>query len=109
MKLLRLKETCTQYQVIRNRYGDIVLTPSQTIKCLYRNISNLTRNVNFREEVEIQGIFWFDPAATVKQGDVIGYLGQLYRLEDVTIAKTLLRRDNIHFIKCNASLYRAIS
>lgn len=110
MKKLRLKESCTQYSVKRDRYGDMKLTEVGTILCLYRDISLLNRNVNFREEVQIQGIFWFDPAATtLKQGDIIGYNGLLYRLEDVTNAKTLLTQDTLNFIKSSVSLYRAIS
>lgn len=109
MRRLRLTETATQYTTTRNRYGDLELVIAGYINCLYRNLSMLDRNVNFREEIQIQGIFWFEPDATVKQGDVIGYMGNLYRLEQVTIAKSLLTRDDVHFIKCSASLYRAIS
>jgi len=109
MKKLRLKESCTQYSVTRNRYGDLQLTTVGTLLCLYRNLEQLNRGVNFREEANIQGMFWFDPSATVKIGDVIGYNGQLFRIEDVVTAKELLTSDSIHFFKCQVSLYRAIS
>lgn len=107
MKQLRLKESCTQYTTTRNRYGDLVLTSVGTILCLYRDVSELTRNQ--REESNIQGIFWFSGSATVAKGDVIGYGGLLYRLERITNAKTLLTYDSVHFIKATASLYRSIS
>jgi hypothetical protein len=90
-------------------HGDEVLTSVGTILCLYRNISTLNRNVNYREEVNIQGIFWFDSSTPVGEGDIIGYNSQLYRLEQVVTAKELLTSDAVHFYKCSASLYRAIS
>lgn len=108
MKKLRLKESATQYTTTRNRYGDLVLANVGTISCLFRDISMLS-NMNQREQVDIKGLFWFDPAATVAKGDVVGYQGQLYRLEEVTRAKDLLKSDTIQFIKCTATLYRAIS
>lgn len=109
MKALRLKETATQYTTKRNRYGDMQLTQTGRIQCLFRSISLLNRNANFREEVQVQGIFWFAPDSGVSQGDVLGYNGLLYRMERVTNAKTLLTRNAPHFVKCEASLYRAIS
>ena len=109
MKKLRLKESCTQYTVSRNRYGDIVMTTVGSLLCLYRNLEQLNRGVQFREEANIQGQFWFDPSATVKIGDVIGYNGQLFRIENVVTAKELLTSNSVHFLKCQVSIYRAIS
>lgn len=109
MKKLRLKESCTQYTVTRNRYGDIKLTLVGSILCLYRNIEQLNRGVNYREEANIQGIFWFDSSATVKEGDIVGYNGQLFRVENLVTAKELLTSNSVHFLKCQVSLYRAIS
>ena len=108
MKSLRLRETCTQFTTTRNRYGDIVLTPIGTILCLFRNESALILNAN-REEVNVNGIFWFAPDATVKQGDVIQFNGIHYRLEGVTIANQRLTTNATHFIKCTASILRQIS
>lgn len=108
MKALRLRETATQYKTTRNRYGDLVLASSGTILCLFRNVTDLQRGPN-AEEVLVSGIFWFDPRATVRKGDVVGFGGQLYRLERVTIANQRLTTNATHFIKCTASLYRAIS
>lgn len=110
MKKLRLIDTCTQYTTTRNRYGDLELTAGRSLACLYRDISMLNRGVNFREEITAtQGIFWFAPDSGIKQGDVVKYGGLLYRMETVTNAKDLLRRNQVQFIKCDASIYRAIS
>jgi len=109
VKKLHLKESCTQYIVTRNRYGDLQLATVGTILCLYRNIERINRGINFREEADIIGIFWFDPAATAKIGDVIGYKGQLFRIENVVTAKSLLTSNQIHFLKCEVSIYRGIS
>lgn len=109
MKKLRLKDSCTQYTTNRNRYGDLVLTAGKTIACLYRDISQLNRGVNYREEMNIRGLFWFAPDATIAQGDVVKHDGLLYRIEDITTAKDLLRRNEVQFLKCAVSLYRAIS
>lgn len=110
MRALRLKESCTLYSsVTRDRYGDIKLNGGTPVSCLYRNIQQLTRGVNFREEIQIIGMFWVDPAANVAEGDVIGYNGQLFRIENLVTAKTLLTENIIHFYKCAVSLYRAIS
>lgn len=109
MRQLQLTETATQYTATRNRYGDLGLAGGATVRCLYRDISRLDRNVQFSENVSIQGIFWFDPSSTVRKGTVIGYQGQLYRIENVTVAKQLVTTGSVHFIKCHASLYRSIS
>lgn len=109
MKKLYLKESCTQYSVTRNRYGDFKLTTVGSLLCLYRDVNQLTRGVNYREEMNVIGIFWFDPTATVKIGDVIGYNGQLYRIETFTNAKQLVTTNQTHFLKCAVSLYRSIS
>lgn len=110
MKTLRLKESCTVYDsATRNRYGDFSLGNGVSVLCLYRNISQLNRGVNFREEVQIQGIFWLDPAASVHQGDIILYNGSLYRIENLVEGKTLLTRNTLHFHKAMVSLYRGIS
>lgn len=109
MKKLRLRENCTQYSVTRNRYGDLQLTTVGTLLCLYRNLEQIVRGVNYREEANIQGLFWFDPAATVKIGDVISYNNQLFRIENVVTAKELLTSNAVHFLKCQVSIYRAIS
>ena len=109
MKKLRLKESCTQYTVTRNRYGDLILATVGSLLCLYRNIDKLQRGTNFREEMQIQGEFWFDPTASVKIGDVIGYNSQLFRIEDVVTAKSLLTSNQVQFFRCAVSVYRAIS
>lgn len=109
MKKLRLKESCTQYTVSRSRYGDLCLTTVGSLLCLYRNTDRLNRGVNFREEVQIEGMFWFDGSATVKLGDVIGYNNQLFRIEDVVTAKELLTSNSVNFYRCAVSIYRAIS
>lgn len=110
MRKLRLIDSCTKYTVGRNRYGDLELSAGTTISCLYRDKSLLNRGVNYREEITAtQGIFWFAADSGIHQGDVVKYNGLLYRMEDVTNAKDLLRRNEVQFIKCSASIYRAIS
>lgn len=109
MKALRLRESYTQYTVGRNAYGDEELAKVGSGICLFRNISQLNRGVNFREEVQIHGIFWFAPTDPHYKGDVIGYQGQLYRLEQIIIGAQRLTTDTVHFYKCTASLLRQIS
>lgn len=109
MKKLRFKDTCTKYTVARNRYGDLELSNPQTILCLFRDISMMLNSVQYREETNILGLFWFDPTAQVKKSDVISFNGVLYRIEQVTNAKELLTSNAVSFIKCTVSLYRAIS
>lgn len=104
-----MPETCTKYTVSRNRYGDLILSEGVDINCLFRDTSSLLSNVNSREEIHIDGTFWFPPDSNVSQGDVIKYTGQLYRIEGVTNAKDLLFNDIVQFIKAKASFYRGIS
>ena len=110
MKKLHLKESCTIYgSVTRTRYGDLQLNGGTTELCSYRNIEQLNRGINFREDVQIQGLFWFDATTVAKKGSVVQYNGQLYRIENVVTAKQLLTSNAVHFVKCQVSLYRAIS
>lgn len=108
MKQLQLQELATQYITDRDRYGDLVLVSTGTIKCMFRNVSKLTRGIN-AEDVQISGIFWFDPATTLKKGDVISFAGQMYRLEQINVANARLSNNATHFIKASASLLRQIS
>ena len=107
MKAIRLKESCVQYKTTRNMYGDLVLGTGNTLLCLYRNITSLTRGV--REEVGIVGSFWFSNSATVSRGDVIKYNGQLYRLENEVTAKTLLTQNVVTYLRFTASELRQLS
>lgn len=111
MKRIRLKETCIVYgSVTRNRYGDLVKNSGTNELCLYRNLEQLNRGVNFREEVQIQGMFWLDGSSSVvKEGSIIGYNNTLYRVENIVTAKTLLTQNSVSFYKCAVSIYRAIS
>lgn len=108
MKQLRLKETCTQYRVTRNRYGDVVMTKIGSLNCLFRNISQLMLNAN-REEVQIEGIFWFDSKSTVAMGDIIQFSGLNYRIEKFNRARERLTTNAVHFLKCEVSLVRQLS
>lgn len=111
MKQLRLKESYTQYaNVTRNAYGDNVPGAiTGTGLCLYRDISTLNSNVNYRDEVNIQGIFWFAPSDPHNKADIIEYNGVFYRLEQVVKGKELVSSNNVHFYKCTASLLRQLS
>ena len=110
MQALRLRETAKLYSgVTRNRYGDFGLGTGTTVSCLYRDISSLNRNQQFTESVTIQGIFWLDPTSPARKGSVLLYQGQLYMVQRVIVAKELITTNDIHFIKCQVSLYRAIS
>lgn len=108
MKALRLTEQAIQYKASRNRYGDVILARQGYIKCLFRNVSQLNHIQN-SEEVQIAGHFWFDKATTLTKGDVVGIYNQLYRIEQVIVARDRLRLNTIQFIKATVSLYRAIS
>lgn len=108
MKALRLKETYTSYSNTRNVYGDEVLTPTGTGLCLFRNISSEDYAADM-ETATTEGIFWFAPTDPHVKGDVIGFNGQLYRLERITVARERLTTNAVHFYKCTASFLRQIS
>lgn len=105
----KLTQTATKVAVTRNEYGDTVYGPTSTTNCLYRDISIL-QQAGQREEVNFDGLLWFDASESVAKGDIYQLDSSEYvRIEKVIRAKDLLRSNTVQFIKCEVTKQRQVS
>jgi hypothetical protein len=106
---LKLTETASKVTTTTNEYNDVVMGTTSPSPCLYRDISILQHSPN-RDDVNLDGIIWFDADEVVAKGDIYyhpieGYL----QIERITRAKDLLRSNTVQFIKCGITKQRQVS
>lgn len=104
----KLVETSTIYPTTVNRYGDLVYGTPVTVASLYRDISSLNE-VNYQENILIEGQFWFKYNTSVNKGDVIKFSNEYYLVEKIVRAKRLLLMAQGSFVKCFVSRQKQIS
>lgn len=104
----KLTESCSLIPVTRNRHGDLVYGTAVTTNCMYRDISTL-RQVDYKEGVSIEGIFWFPPTAAATKGSVISYSNEHYRIVKVIKGKRNIIDHSVDFLKCEVTNLRQIS
>lgn len=105
----KLVETAQKVVTTYNEYNDIQYGATTTTNCLYRDISSFAENAN-REEVQLDGILWFDSTETVARGDIYYHPSEGYlQIVNITRAKTLVTDDTLQFIKCGVIKQRQIS
>jgi hypothetical protein len=109
---LTIKLVQTAYKVSsgRNEYGDITYQAANVgSPCLYRDISILSRrNVN-REEIEIDGLLWFDKNESLAKGDVYLLDSEYLRIEKITAARRRIANNALMFYKCEVTKQRQVS
>lgn len=108
MKALSFRETCEQYTVTRNSYGDTLLSHIGSLSCMYRDITGLAEG-NHAESQSDSGIFWFPSDSTIKIGDVVLYNSVHFKISSVNVSKARLTTDATHFLKCGVSILRQLS
>lgn len=93
-----------------NEYGDNVYqTAGAAIPCLYRDISTVSRrNIN-REQVELDGLLWFDKDHTPAKGDVYLLDAEYLRIEKVIAARRRVANNALMFYKCEVTKQRQVS
>lgn len=105
----KLVQSCYKVSKSRNAYGDIEYGSTESLSCLYRDISQLQiANAN-REDVDVDGIFWFEPDSEVERGDIILFDGEYYRIDKITKARARLTDNSVHFLKCEVMRQRQVS
>lgn len=105
----KLVQTAYLITATRNKYGDIEFGAQTELACLYRDISLLDINVVNREEVDVDGIFWFKADSGVEQGSVILFEGVYYRVERIVKARRRVADNSLQFIKCEVLRQRQVS
>jgi hypothetical protein len=104
----KLVESCTIIPTTTNRYGDDVWGTPVTTACLFRDISTL-HQLNYQENVTIDGIFWFPANSTAIKGNIISYGSEFFEIAKVIKGKRLMLNNAVDFIKCEVSRVRQIS
>lgn len=82
-----------------NEYGDQVPSEETTIKCRFRYITQLDKNVN-SENVDAgnDAIIWFEPDADVVEGTIVKVDGVYWRIDRLIKARRLVG-NTVHFLK----------
>lgn len=104
----KLTSTATKIATTRNEYGDVVYGATSSVPCLYRDISSLSHTAN-RDQVQIDGLLWFDADASVAKGDIFLVGTDYLKIERVIKAKDLLRSNVVRFMKCEVTKQRQVS
>lgn len=104
-----LSQTCRKVTITRNKFGDLEYGTSQSMPCLFRDITTLQTSQGNREQVTVDGIFWFEPDSGVERGDIILFDSEYFRMDKVTEARSRVTDNRVHFIKCEAMRQRQVS
>lgn len=106
----RLVQTCNKIAKSYNARGDIVYgAVTSDVPCLYRDQSELLVGNGNREEVKIDGIFWFYPDSGFERGDIIEFEGEYFRIDRIIKARRRLRGNALKFIKAQVMRQRQVS
>lgn len=104
----KLTQTASKIAITRNEYGDSIYGATSSAACLYRDISTLSHVLN-REDVNIDGLLWFEAGHDAQMGDIYLLDGQYLKVERVISAKDLLRTNTEQFVKCEVTKVRQLS
>lgn len=97
-----LVDECKIVSPTRNEYGDFTDSASEVVKCRFREITTLRREVNGEiEDADAQ--IWFSPTENVENGTIIYYDGVYYEVERITKARRLGETE-IQFLKCDLKI-----
>lgn len=105
----KLVEVATKVTTTRNEYGDVEYGGTQTRPCLYRDISMLQRGAGNKEQIQIDGLLWFDSDENIVKGDIYAVNGEYLRIEKIIRAKRLVADNALKFIKCEVTKQRQVS
>lgn len=103
-----LVDSITRVSSSRNRFGDIVYGASEVFRCRFREINDLTRSVDGREQLQCDALVHFDSKAGISIGDILVYNGAYYRIDSIVKARRG-GSTNIEFIKCGLLRHRQVS
>ena len=92
-----LSQDATIVTTTTDKHGDQVLGEETAIKCRFRYITQVDRNVN-QEAVRSAAIIWFSPDAPVVEGTIIGAEGAYWRVQQLVKARRM-RGSTVEFLK----------
>lgn len=90
----------------RNKYGDFIVTSSETITCRFRVITELDLIGN-REEMRSDALMWVRPDEDIAENTIVYYDGEYYKVQRVVEARRL-RGGTVEFKKCLMEKYTNI-
>lgn len=102
-----LNDSCTYFEPSRNEYGDFNYGVGTVLNCRAREINDLTRGNDYREELDADAMFWFLPNSIVQLGGIILYRDNYYRIDTITEARKF--DTEVHFKKCLVVRHRQVS
>lgn len=103
-----LVDTVTKVTASRNEGGDFVYGATASIPCRFREINDITRGVDGREELDADAMVHVSSDSGVEVGDILAYGSDYYRVDVITKARRL-GSTNVEFIKCLLVRHRQVS
>lgn len=103
-----LIDEVTKIATTRNEYGDFVLGESETINCRFREINDITRGVDGREELDADAMIHVATDSSVELNDILSYQGNGYKVTEITKARRG-GETGVQFKKCLLTRERGIS
>lgn len=83
----------------RDRHGDQIPQSETAIKCKFRYITEIDKQVN-REGVEsFDAIIWLSPDTNINEGDIVFVDGSYWRINRIVKARRLANA-TVLFLKC---------
>jgi hypothetical protein len=98
----------TKITASRNEGGDFVYGAQTDIPCRFREINDITRGVDGREELDADAMVHLPSDCGVVLGDILIYSGEYYRVDTITKARKM-GSTNVEFLKCLLLRHRQVS
>jgi hypothetical protein len=84
-----INESSTLIDARIDEYGDQLSYGTQVVKCRFRYITELDRNVN-AEAIGSDAIMWFEPDTNIAEGSIIFARGKYWRVDQLIIGRRLV-------------------
>lgn len=79
-----------------DEYGDQLSYGTEMVKCRFRYITELDRNVN-AEAINADAMMWFEPDTSVSEGSIIYARGKYWRVERVIAGRRLIDNTTLFY------------
>lgn len=94
-----LKQECQIITTSKDVYGTLKEDSATTVPCKFRHIVGVQQVGLNREDIDADALLWLEPDVDVREGSIIKFENEYYRIERFVKARRLSETD-VHFLKC---------
>ena len=84
--------------VATNKYGDQVPSTGESVKCRFRYITEVDKNMHMEGIETNDAIIWFEPTANIREGSIVSVDGAYWRIDRLIKARRLVG-NQVEFLK----------